>query len=107
MHQKRQIIAGLESQKQTMVAALWSNSAYDDGKQTRSKAIADIENSYADALEAVERALGNNPFVAEEEKLEKNNPFFQAAERGLQKVDQRAARVKGGAKQQRSDLDQE
>lgn len=77
-----------------MVAALWSNSNYDDGKGTRTKAIRDIEESYADALEAVERALGSSR-VPEEEKLEKDNPFFQAAERGLQKVDKRVERMKG------------
>jgi hypothetical protein len=94
LHQKRQIIAGLEAQKQAMVAALWSNSNYDDGKGTRTKAIRDIEESYAEALVAIERALGSG-YVSEEEKLEKENPFFQAAERGLQKVDKRVERMKG------------
>jgi hypothetical protein len=88
LHQKQQIIAGLESQKQAMVAALWSNSNYDDDKNTRSKAIRDIELSYSDAIEAVEHALGAAP-VTEEQKLSESNEFFAAAERGLQKIERR------------------
>jgi hypothetical protein len=104
LHQKRQIIAGLESQKQAMVSALWSNSAYDDGKNTRQRAIADIENSYSEALLSVERALGTSP-IPEEEKLDKDNPFFQAAERGLQKVDKRVAQMTGKAQPEDKEKD--
>jgi hypothetical protein len=95
LHQRRQIVAGLESQKQAMVAALWSNSAYDDGKDTRNKVIREIEESYAGALKAVDLGMGFG-VVPEEEKLDKDNPFFAAAERGLQKVDKYIASAKGG-----------
>jgi hypothetical protein len=87
-----------------MVAALWSNPNYDDKEHTRTKAIRDIEESYADALMSVERALGNAQ-VAEEDKLDKTNPFFAAAERGLQKIDKHIERVKGRKPQEKSEED--
>lgn len=69
-----------------MVAALWSNSNWDDDKGSRKKAIADIESNYKEAIEAVELALSTRT-VQEDEKLNDDNPFFAAAERGLSRVE--------------------
>lgn len=76
-------------QKQSMVAALWSNSNWDDDKDNkghRKRAIEGIEENYREAIEAVELAMSTRP-VEEEEKMDDNNPFFAAAERGLQKIE--------------------
>jgi hypothetical protein len=61
--QKRQIIEGLAEMKDRMIAALWSNSNWDDDKGSRSQQI--------------------------EEEIDADNPFFAAAERGLAKVEQK------------------
>jgi hypothetical protein len=73
-----------------MVAALWSNSNFDDDKGTRKKAIADIEQNYQDALEAIELSLRPQSVIEEEDKLTDDNPFFAAAERGLQRMETKA-----------------
>lgn len=85
LHQKRQIVAGLERQKVEMVAALWSNSNWDDGKDSRKNAIADIESSYEEALRKIE-SIGK-PIQDDGEQIDKDNPFFAAAERGIQKLE--------------------
>jgi hypothetical protein len=86
LHQKRRIVSGLERQKSEMVAALWSNSNWDDDKGSRKKAIGDIEENYHEAIEAIELALRPQSIILEEETMTDDNPVFAAAERGLQKI---------------------
>lgn len=84
--QKRQVIEGLERQKNDMVAALWSNSTWDDKKGTRATAIEQIEEQYAEATRKI-KASGTQK--QDEEEIDPNNPFFAASERGVAKVEQR------------------
>lgn len=73
-----------------MVAALWSNPNYDDTKESkgnRQNAIEGINDDFKETLEAIEAAFSTR-VVPDEEKLSKDNPFFAAAERGLEKVEQ-------------------
>lgn len=77
-----------------MVAALWSNSSWDDGKNTRQQMINSIESNYDETIEVVEKTF-SNVVIPEEEKLSKDNPFFAATERGLEKVDKRIKKLKG------------
>jgi hypothetical protein len=68
-----------------MVAALWSNSNWDDDKGTRKKALADIENNYQEALAKLEYAI--NPDSAPKvEEIDYDNPFFAASKRGQEKL---------------------
>lgn len=74
-----------------MIAALWSNSNWDDTKDDkghRKQAIEGINESFTEALLAIDDAmLGKDR--EEEEKLDMENPFFAATERGLSKVEQK------------------
>lgn len=64
-----------------MIAALWSNSNYDDDKGTRQKALEEIEENFEEAMQIV--LYGGH----QEEEIDKENPFFAAAERGLAKIE--------------------
>jgi hypothetical protein len=95
-HQKRSIIAALEAQKNQMVAALWSNSNWDDTKDEkghRKKVIDDLNEQHDEAVHAIELAFSSR-VVPEEKKLSDNNPFFAASDRGLAKVEARVSGVK-------------
>lgn len=67
-----------------MIAALWSNSNWDDDKQTRQNAIAELEEHYD---EAVQRILGTGAEPEEEAEIEDKYGFFAAGERGLKKIE--------------------
>lgn len=75
-----------------MVAALWSNPNWDDTKESqgnRKKAIDGINENFSETLEYVQGIFARRGRPVEEEpKLADNNPFFAAAERGLEKVDE-------------------
>lgn len=72
-----------------MIAALWSNSNWDDDKGSRKNAISGINENYREAVEAIEDAM-TRVDRPEEEKIDEGNPFFAAAERGLSQVVQEA-----------------
>jgi hypothetical protein len=77
---KRQLIESLERRKDSMIASLWSNSNYDDDKGTRRQAIEELEENFEEAKNFV-------LFGPEEEiEIAEDNEFFNAAERGLQKI---------------------
>jgi len=78
---RRTLIEALERRKDGMIAALWANSNWDDKKNTRQTAIEEIESNYKDVIHMI--LTGQRP---EEEKIDKENPFFQAAERGMEKI---------------------
>lgn len=80
-----------------MIAALWANPNWDDTKESkgnRKSAIEGINSDFEETLEAVEAAMSSR-VVPDEEKLSDDNPFFAAAERGLQKIEQKAKQSGG------------
>jgi hypothetical protein len=78
-----------------MIAALWSNSAWDEDKSNpRQRVVNSINADYDETIEAIEKAF-SNVHIPESEKLTDDNPFFAATERGLQKVDRRIKELKG------------
>lgn len=95
LHQKRRIIGDLDTQKRSMISALWANSNWDDKKGTRKRAIDDIDGNFSRAVEAVEAAFMQRN-IPDEGKLSDDNPFFAAADRGLAKVDAKVRQMKGG-----------
>lgn len=68
-----------------MIAALWSNSGFEgnDGANARNKAIADIESNYEDAVYAI--LAGSRP-GEDEQQIDQDNPFWQAAKKGQAKI---------------------
>jgi len=62
-----------------MIAALWSNSNYDDDKGTRKNAIEELEENFTEAINMI---LG----VTREEEIAEDNPFFAPAFKGMQDV---------------------
>lgn len=82
---RRTLIENLERRKDMMIAALWSNSGFEgnEGGQARNRAIADIESNYEEAVYAI--LSGARP-GEEEEKIDEENPFWQAAKKGQEKI---------------------
>lgn len=78
---KRQLVETLERRKEQMIAALWANSNFDDDKGTRQNAIEEIEENFEEAMQTILHG-GRD----EEEEIDKSNPFFAAAERGVAKL---------------------
>lgn len=78
---RRRIIEGMEVRKNAMIAALWSNSNWDDDKGSRGEAIEELENNFDEAV-----AIITTGHVEGEEEIDKDNPFFSAAERGKEKL---------------------
>lgn len=71
-HLKRKAVEDAARTKDAMVAGLWGNSNFDDDKNTRKKALSEIENSFE---EAVLDVYDKN----RHEKIEfKSDPFFKA-----------------------------
>lgn len=87
LHQKRQVIEALERQKESMIAALWSNSNWDDDKGSRKSAVSDLENNCEEAIQAIKKAGTRQE--EPEEVIDGSNPFFAATERGIEKVEKR------------------
>ena len=82
-----------------MVAALWSNSNWDDDKGTRKNAIDELEEKYRDALGTIYgpgAASEPEPQSEEIPELDKSNPFFAAVDRGMQKFDTKFGHVQDG-----------
>lgn len=76
-----------------MIAALWSNSNWDDTKDEkghRKRAIDNLNDNHEEAIEAIELAFTTR-VVPDEKKLADENPFFAATDRGLAKVEARVA----------------
>lgn len=80
---RRTLIETLERRKEMMISALWANSGFEgqDGANARRDAIEELETNYEEAVSGI---LGGT--VPEEQEIDKSNPFFAAAERGLAKV---------------------
>lgn len=50
---KRKAVDEAREIKNAMISGLWSNSNYDDNKNTRSKALKDIDNNYQEAINII------------------------------------------------------
>lgn len=71
-YMRRKAVEEAREVKNAMISGLWSNSNYDDNKNTRQKALKDIEESYQEAI----RLIYNEP--DEEFDLDLDQPFFAA-----------------------------
>jgi hypothetical protein len=49
-HAKREVVAMATDVKNFMISGLWSNSNYDDGKQTRKRAIDEINENHQNLI---------------------------------------------------------
>jgi hypothetical protein len=67
---RRKAVEEAREVKNAMICGLWSNSNYDDNKNTRQKALKDIEESYQEAI----RIIYNEP--DEEFDLDLDQPFW-------------------------------
>lgn len=67
-----------------MVAALWSNSNWDDDKGSRKSAIEDIEKDFERVVELI-HSVGKPQ--EPETTIDHDNPFFAAADRGIAKLE--------------------
>lgn len=74
----------LERRRDGMIAALWSNSNYDDDKGTRQEAISDIEERCDEAITII--LLGYDPMAEPEGEIEDKYGFFAAGERGTARI---------------------
>ena len=79
---RRRLTEVLERRKEMMIAALWANSGFEgqQGADARRSAIEELEEHYDTAVRSI---LARE---VQDEEIDKDNPFFAAAERGLQKV---------------------
>lgn len=50
---KRRAVDEAREVKNAMISGLWSNSNYDDNKNTRKKALKDIEENYQEAINII------------------------------------------------------
>lgn len=71
----------MERRKDAMIAALWSNSNWDDDKGSRREAIEELEENFEQAA-----AIITTGEVDEGEEIDKDNPFFGQMEKGIEKV---------------------
>jgi hypothetical protein len=79
---RRRLTEVLERRKEMMIAALWANSGFEgqQGADARRAAIEELEEHYDSAVRNI---LMRDQ---QEEEIDKDNPFFAAAERGLQRI---------------------
>lgn len=85
-HQKRIIVDELKARKISMMNAIYANSNYDgqENQGVREKIVEGLESQFTDAVANLYRGPG--PTQAEiEDKEMKENPFFQAMERGMER----------------------
>jgi hypothetical protein len=50
---KRRAVDHAKEVKNAMISGLWSNSNYDDDKNTRKKALEDIDNTYQETINII------------------------------------------------------
>jgi hypothetical protein len=68
---KRRAVDEARDVKNAMVSGLWANSNYDDNKNTRSKALKDIENNYQEAINIIYNGV-------ESYEVDMDQPFWAA-----------------------------
>ncbi len=70
---KRRAVDEAREVKNAMISGLWSNSNYDDNKNTRSKALKDIENNYQEAINIIYNGVDSY-------EIDMDQPFWAAME---------------------------
>jgi hypothetical protein len=81
-YMKRQVSEELTQRKLMMINALYSNSNYDgENSKIRDQVIERLEDQFTAAI----RAMYAGKTDSSEEEIDKNNPFFGAMERGLER----------------------
>lgn len=85
-HQKRIIVDELKARKISMINAIYSNSNYDgqENQGVREKIVGGLEDQYSEAVLALYHGPGPTKAEVEDKKM-KENPFFQAMERGMER----------------------
>ena len=78
----RSLIEGLEKRKEQMIAALWSNSNWDDDKGSRKQAIEELEDNFKAQIDKL-KGLGQEVEV----EMEDTFGFFAAGERKLKELE--------------------
>ena len=71
---KRKAVDEAREVKNAMICGLWSNSNYDDNKNTRKKALSDIENNYQEAINIIYNGV-------ESYEVDMDQPFWSAIDR--------------------------
>ncbi len=71
---KRKAVDEAREVKNAMICGLWSNSNYDDNKNTRKKALSDIENNYQEAINIIYNGV-------ESFEIDMDQPFWAAIDR--------------------------
>lgn len=84
---KRQAVMSIETQKHQMIAALYSNTNWDDEKNDRPERIKELERQFNRAIELV-----YDPSLADGEEIDWKNPFWAAAKRAY---DRKLERTRG------------
>ena len=77
-YQKREAVDSIVKHKADMVSALYSNSAYEEDAEARTKAIESLEENCSEAIQIV-----YNGFVEEDPLTTDANPFIAASKRSL------------------------
>lgn len=86
---KRRLLEQLETRKEQMIAALWSNPNFDgakEGENPRIEAIEALEQQYADVAQRIIDGTIDRREEEEEEIDYENNPFWKASKRGVEKI---------------------
>jgi hypothetical protein len=73
-HAKREAAELSSKVKNAMITGLWANPNYDDNKQTRRRAIEDIESSHREVIRVLYGKIDS------QEDITKTHPFFTMAE---------------------------
>lgn len=71
---RRKAVDEAREVKNAMISGLWSNSNYDDNKNTRLKALKDIENNYQEAINIIYNG-------EESYEIDMDQPFWAAIDR--------------------------
>lgn len=77
---KRKVADDLSHRRSLEMAALWGNPNLDQEKEYRPKQMEAIDHSYSLAIARLYDEIDD-----EEEEIDKDDPFWQAMERGIQK----------------------
>lgn len=68
---KRKAVDEAREVKNAMICGLWANSNYDDNKNTRKKALQDIENNFQEAVNIIYNGV-------ESYEVDMDQPFWAA-----------------------------
>lgn len=72
---RRKAVEEATDVKNAMISGLWANSNYDDNKNTRKKALSDIEESYQESIRIIYNRKNE---IRIDQDIDKSDPFFAA-----------------------------